>query len=100
VEEEAISWSRRIRPVGRGLAAFERAGKDAAEKTATCRSCVRLPSCSKRRAGFDDAGWGAAEAYAFLCAHIHQRDLVGARRPRSCAADRADYAYARRLPRK
>ena len=73
------------------LVAFDRAGKDAAEKKA---------AVEKARAGASTTPeWGAAEAYAFLGRALYdQRDVVGARE----ALERAlliapDYAYAKRL---
>ena len=83
------------------LAAFDRAGKDAAEKNAAVQKLRAVtPMFEAARAGESTTPeWGAAEAYAFLGrALFDQRDVVGARE----ALERAlllapDYAYARRL---
>ncbi len=101
--EEAIRLepkNPRVRLV-EALAAFERAGKDAAEKTAAVQKlrAVTVMFEAARAGASTTPEWGAAEAYAFLGrALFDQRDLVGARE----ALERAlliapDYAYARRL---
>lgn len=83
------------------LAAFDRAGKDAAAKKAAIDKLrVVTTMFEAARAGASTTPeWGAAEAYAFLGrALFDQRDVVGARE----ALERAlliapDYAFARRL---
>jgi len=101
--EEAIKLepkNPRVRLV-EALAAFDRAGKDAAEKNAAVQQlrAVTVMFEAARAAATTTPEWGAAEAYAFLGrALFDQRDLVSARE----ALERAlliapDYAYARRL---
>ena len=101
--EEAIKLepkNPRVR-LGEALAAFERAGKDAAGKTAAVQKlrAVTVMFEAARAGASTTPEWGAAEAYAFLGrALFDQRDLVGARE----ALERAllvapDYAYAKRL---
>jgi hypothetical protein len=83
------------------LAAFARAGKDAAAKNAAIQKLRGVTTLFEAaRAGESTTPeWGAAEAYAFLGrALFEQRDVVGARE----ALERAmliapDYAFARRL---
>jgi tetratricopeptide (TPR) repeat protein len=82
------------------LAAYDRAGKDAALKTAAVQKLKLVTEMFEAaRAGASTTPeWGAAEAYAFLGrALIGERDVVGARE----ALERAlliapDYAFARR----
>lgn len=83
------------------LAAFDRAGKDAAEQAAALKK-LRLVTqmFETARAGASTIPeWGAAEAYAFLGRALYdQRDVVGARE----ALERSlliapDYAFAREL---
>jgi hypothetical protein len=83
------------------LAAFDRAGKDMAEKAAALKKLrVVTQMFETARAGASTIPeWGAAEAYAFLGRALYdQRDVVGARE----ALERSlliapDYAFARRL---
>ncbi|HET7810538.1 MAG TPA: hypothetical protein VFL16_08160 [Steroidobacteraceae bacterium] len=83
------------------LAAFDRAGNDAAARNAALQKLrnVTVMFEAARAGASSTPEWGAAEAYAFLGrALFDQRDLVGARE----ALERAllvapDYAYARRL---
>jgi hypothetical protein len=83
------------------LAAFERAGKDAAARNSAVQKLRAVTTMFEAaRAGASTTPeWGAAEAYAFLGrALFDQRDVVSARE----ALERAlliapDYAYARRL---
>jgi tetratricopeptide (TPR) repeat protein len=83
------------------LAAFERAGKNAQEKTAAMQKLRAVTAMFEAaRAGASTTPeWGAAEAYAYLGRALYdQRDVVGARE----ALERAllvapDYAFARRL---
>ena len=83
------------------LAAFDRAGKDAAARSAAMQKLREVTTMFEAaRAGESTTPeWGAAEAYAFLGrALFDQRDVVGARE----ALERAlliapDYAFARRL---
>jgi tetratricopeptide (TPR) repeat protein len=83
------------------LALFDRAGKDAAARTAALgklRSVTAMFEVARAGAATTPE-WGAAEAYAFLGrALFDQRDVVGARE----ALERAlliapDYAFARKL---
>ncbi len=82
------------------LAAFDRAGKDAAAKSAALQKLRGVTTMFEAaRAGASSSPeWGAAEAYAYLGrALFDQRDIVGARE----ALERAlliapDYAFARR----
>ena len=82
------------------LAAYDRAGKDATQKTAAVQKLKLVTEMFEAaRAGASTTPeWGAAEAYAFLGrALIGERDVVGARE----ALERAlliapDYAFARR----
>ena len=82
------------------LAAFDRAGKDAAAKSAAMQKLRSVTTMFEAaRAGASTTPeWGAAEAYAFLGrALFDQRDIVGARE----ALERAlliapEYAFARR----
>ncbi|HEV7607429.1 MAG TPA: hypothetical protein VGO61_08840 [Steroidobacteraceae bacterium] len=83
------------------LAKFDRAGKDAAEKTAALKSLRAVTAMFEAaRAGASTTPeWGAAEAYAFLGRALYDmRDVVGARE----ALERAlliapDYSFARKL---
>jgi len=83
------------------LAAFDRAGKDAAEKAAALKKLRAVTQMFETaRAGASTTPeWGAAEAYAFLGRALYdQRDVVGARE----ALERSlliapDYAFARTL---
>jgi hypothetical protein len=83
------------------LAAFDRAGKDAAAKIAAVQKLRAVTTMfeAARTGASTTPEWGAAEAYAFLGrALFDQRDVVGAR----AALERAlliapDYAFARRL---
>jgi hypothetical protein len=83
------------------LAAFDRAGKDAAEKAAALKKLRTVTQMFETaRAGASSTPeWGAAEAYAFLGRALYdQRDVVGARE----ALERSlliapDYAFARNL---
>jgi hypothetical protein len=83
------------------LVAFERAGKDAAEKAAAVQKLRNVTAMFEvaRAAASTTPEWGAAEAYAFLGRVLFdQRDVVGARE----ALERAlliapDYGFARRL---
>ena len=83
------------------LAAFDRAGKDVAEKAAALKKLRAVTQMFEvARAGASTIPeWGAAEAYAFLGrALFDQRDVVGARE----ALERSlliapDYSFARRL---
>lgn len=83
------------------LAAFDRAGKDAAEKAAALKKLRAVTQMFEAaRAGASTTPeWGAAEAYAFLGRALYdQRDVVGARE----ALERSlliapDYAFARQL---
>lgn len=87
--------------LAQALAQYERAGKNAEEKTAALRSlrAVTVMFEQARAQASTTPEWGAAEAYAFLGrALIDQRDAVGARE----ALERAlliapDYAFARKL---
>jgi tetratricopeptide (TPR) repeat protein len=101
--EEAVKLepkNPRVRLV-EALVAYERAGKDAAEKTAAVQKLRAVtPMFEAARAGASTTPeWGAAEAYAFLGRALYdQRDAVGARE----ALERAlllapDYAFAKRL---
>jgi len=101
--EEAVKLepkNPRVRLV-EALAAFDRAGKDAAAKNAAVeRLRIVTQMFESARAGVTTTpDWGAAEAYAFLGRALYdQRDVVGARE----ALERAlliapDYAFARRL---
>ena len=82
------------------LAALDRAGKDAAAKSAAVQKLRAVTTMFEAaRAGASTTPeWGAAEAYAYLGrALFDQRDIVGARE----ALERAlliapDYAFARR----
>ncbi|HET9863725.1 MAG TPA: tetratricopeptide repeat protein [Steroidobacteraceae bacterium] len=83
------------------LAAFDRAGKDAAARAAAVqqlRAVTEMFEAARTEAS-STPEWGAAEAYAFLGrALFDQRDLVGARE----ALERAlliapDYKFARRV---
>jgi hypothetical protein len=82
------------------LAAYDRAGKDAAAKSAAVQKLKLVTAMFEAaRAGASTTPeWGAAEAYAFLGrALIAEKDVVGARE----ALERAlliapDYAFARR----
>jgi hypothetical protein len=82
------------------LAAYERAGKDAAQKAAAVQKlkAVTVMFEAARAAASTTPEWGAAEAYAFLGrALIAAQDVVGARE----ALERAlliapEYAFARR----
>jgi len=82
------------------LAALERAGKDAAARSAAVQKLRGVTTMFEAaRAGASTTPeWGAAEAYAYLGrALFDQRDIVGARE----ALERAlliapDYAFARR----
>jgi tetratricopeptide (TPR) repeat protein len=83
------------------LALFERAGDDAAEKTAALRKLQAVTTMfeAARASASSTPEWGAAEAYAFLGrALFDQRDVVGARE----ALERSlliapEYAFARKL---
>jgi hypothetical protein len=83
------------------LAAFDRAGKDTAEKAAALKKLRTVTQMFETaRAGASTTPeWGAAEAYAFLGRALYdQRDVVGARE----ALERSlliapDYALARGL---
>jgi tetratricopeptide (TPR) repeat protein len=83
------------------LAAFDRAGKDAAGKAAALKKLrVVTQMFETARAGASTIPeWGAAEAYAFLGRALYeQRDVVGARE----ALERSlliapEYAFARSL---
>jgi tetratricopeptide (TPR) repeat protein len=85
------------------LVMFDRAGKDAAAKTAALERLRAVTAMFEQaRAGASTTPeWGAAEAYAFLGrALFDQRDVVGARE----ALERAlliapDYSFARKLMR-
>jgi hypothetical protein len=101
--EEAIRLeprNPRVRLV-EAFVAFERAGKDAAAKSAAIQKlrAVTVMFEAARAGASTMPEWGAAEAYAFLARALYeQRDVVGARE----ALERAlliapDYAYARRL---
>jgi len=101
--EEAVKLepkNPRVRLV-EALAAFDRAGKDAAAKNAAVEKLRIVTQMfeSARAGATTTPDWGAAEAYAFLGrALFDQRDVVGARE----ALERAlliapDYAFARRL---
>jgi tetratricopeptide (TPR) repeat protein len=82
------------------LAAYDRAGKDAAQKTAAVQKLKLVTEMfeAARTAASTTPEWGAAEAYAFLGrALMSEKDVVGARE----ALERAlllapDYAFARR----
>jgi hypothetical protein len=100
--EEAVKLepkNPRVRLV-EALVAYERAGKDAAEKTAAVGKLKGVAAMFEAaRAGASSTPeWGAAETYAFLGrALIGENDVVGARE----ALERAlliapDYAFARR----
>ena len=101
--EEAIRLepkNPRVRLV-EALVAFDRAGKDAAARSAAIAKLRNVTTMfESARAGLTASPeWGMAEAYAFLArALFEQRDVVNARE----ALERAlliapDYAYARRL---
>jgi hypothetical protein len=83
------------------LAMFDRAGKDAAAKSAALKSLRATTAMFEqaRAQASTTPEWGAAEAYAFLGrALFDQRDVVGARE----ALERSlliapDYAFARKL---
>jgi len=83
------------------LAAFDRAGKDTAEKAAALKKLRVVTQMfeTARAAATTTPEWGAAEAYAFLGRALYdQRDVVGARE----ALERSlliapDYAFARGL---
>jgi len=100
--EEAVKLepkNPRVRLV-EALAAYDRAGKDAAEKSAAVQKLklVTVMFEAARAGASTTPEWGAAEAYAFLGrALIGEKDVVGARE----ALERAllvapDYAFARR----
>lgn len=82
------------------LAAYDRAGKDAAEKAAAVQKlkAVTVMFEAARAGASTTPEWGAAESYAFLGrALIGEKDVVAARE----ALERAlliapDYAFARR----
>ena len=83
------------------LAAYERAGKDAAEKAAALgklRATTQMFEAARAGAS-STPEWGAADAYAYLGRALYEaRDVVGARE----ALERAlliapDYAMARKL---
>lgn len=101
--EEAVKLepkNPRVRLV-EALVAYDRAGKDVAEKAAAVQKLRAVtPMFEAARAGASTTPeWGAAEAYAFLGRALYdQRDVVGARE----ALERAlliapDYGFARRL---
>ena len=101
--EEAVKLepkNPRVRLV-EALAAFDRAGKDAAARAAAVQMLRAVTEMFEAaRAGASTTPeWGAAEAYAFLGrALFDQRDVVGARE----ALERAlliapDYGFARRV---
>ena len=101
--EEAVKFepkNPRVRLV-EALVAYDRAGKDAAEKNAAVQKLRAVTPMfeAARAAASTTPEWGAAEAYAFLGRALYdQRDVVGARE----ALERAlliapDYAFARRL---
>jgi hypothetical protein len=100
--EEAVKMepkNPRVRLV-EALAAYDRAGKDAAAKAAAVQKLkgVTVMFEAARAGASTTPEWGAAEAYAFLGrALIGEQDVVGARE----ALERAlliapDYAFARR----
>jgi hypothetical protein len=100
--EEAVKLepkNPRVRLV-EALAAYDRAGKDAAEKSAAVEKLklVTVMFEAARAGASTTPEWGAAEAYAFLGrALIGEKDVVGARE----ALERAllvapDYVFARR----
>jgi hypothetical protein len=82
------------------LAAYDRAGKDVAQKSAAVQKlkAVTVMFEAARAGASTTPEWGAAEAYAFLGrALIGEKDVVGARE----ALERAlliapDYSFARR----
>ena len=101
--EEAVKLepkNPRVRLV-EALAAYDRAGKDVADKSAAIQKLRAVtPMFEAARAGASTTPeWGGAEAYAFLGRALYdQRDAVGARE----ALERAlliapDYAFAKRL---
>ena len=83
------------------LAAYERAGKDVAEKSAALAQlrATTLMFEAARATASTTPEWGAADAYAYLGRALYEaRDAVGARE----ALERAlliapDYAMARKL---
>jgi hypothetical protein len=100
--EEAVKLepkNPRVRLV-EALAAYDRAGKDVAQKTAAVQKLkgVTVMFEAARAGAATTPEWGAAEAYAFLGrALIGEKDVVGARE----ALERAlliapDYSFARR----
>ncbi len=101
--EEAVKLepkNPRVRLV-EALVAYDRAGKDMAEKAAAVQKLRAVTPMfeAARAAASTTPEWGAAEAYAFLGRALYeQRDAVGARE----ALERAlliapDYAFAKRL---
>lgn len=101
--EEAVKLepkNPRVRLV-EALVLFDRAGKDAAQKTAAIAKLRTVTQMFEQaRAGASTTPeWGAAEAYAWLGRALYdQRDVVGARE----ALERSlliapDYAFARKL---
>ena len=101
--EEAVKLepkNPRVRLV-EALAAFDRAGKDAAARAAAVQMLRAVTEMfeAARTGASTTPEWGAAEAYAFLGrALFDQRDVVGARE----ALERAlliapDYGFARRV---
>jgi hypothetical protein len=101
--EEAVKLeprNPRVRLV-EALAAFDRAGKDAAARAAAVQKLRAVTEMfeAARTGASTTPEWGAAEAYAFLGrALFDQRDVVGARE----ALERAlliapDYKFARRV---
>jgi len=101
--EEAVKLepkNPRVRLV-EALVAYDRAGKDVAEKSAAIQKLRAVtPMFEAARASASTTPeWGGAEAYAFLGRALYdQRDVVGARE----ALERAlliapDYAFAKRL---
>jgi tetratricopeptide (TPR) repeat protein len=83
------------------LVAYDRAGKDVAERAAAIQKLRAVtPMFEAARAGASTTPeWGAAEAYAFLGRALYdQRDAVGARESLERALLIApDYAFAKRL---
>jgi tetratricopeptide (TPR) repeat protein len=83
------------------LAMFERAGKNAEQKTAALKNLRAVTEMfeAARAAASSTPEWGAAEAYAFLGrALFDQRDFLGSRE----ALERSlliapEYAFARNL---
>jgi tetratricopeptide (TPR) repeat protein len=101
--EEAVKLepkNPRVRLV-EALAAYDRAGKDVAEKAAAVQKLRAVTPMfeAARAAASTTPEWGAAEAYAFLGRALYeQRDAVGARESLERALLIApDYAFARRV---